>query len=382
MTASRHSPQQVGKLQVRPPPGLEGFAGGPSLHQNLHPPGVWKADNWGNDRLSAGLQTHPKPTGKQQQQPHPVRGQDQRIPSWLGAGETATGKPGGLAREMLRAKAAEYVATMLGPPAPPMPLSSQQTCPQPTPQRSDGVPHNFHPMQTGVPNRFNMQAPSPANEPATFARVSGTTGDGRVAANSHVPTRGREIPEEPPALPLSLGSVGHPHICAGACRYVKRKGGCREGAKCRSCHICFWRRDEEVNKTPQKEFETESTQGSADLDDGTVSTAADSTAGSDLITCSMSAGTQGHPFGCAEPCRYVRRKSGCRDGVGCSSCHACVWRRPLTDQVKDAAPADFVAEMEINMFDDSRNTLQNLIQLMIQNKDAEGMNGICVPYSL
>lgn len=36
--------------------------------------------------------------------------------------------------------------------------------------------------------------------------------------------------------------MGHPHACAGACRYVKRKGGCREGADCSQCHLCFWRR--------------------------------------------------------------------------------------------------------------------------------------------
>merc|ERR1719330_2009176 len=37
---------------------------------------------------------------------------------------------------------------------------------------------------------------------------------------------------------VSAGSMGHPHACAAPCRYVKRKGGCREGASCPQCHLC------------------------------------------------------------------------------------------------------------------------------------------------
>lgn len=38
----------------------------------------------------------------------------------------------------------------------------------------------------------------------------------------------------------SLGTMGHPFACASPCRYVKRKGGCRDGADCPNCHECFW----------------------------------------------------------------------------------------------------------------------------------------------
>eukprot|EP00434_Breviolum_minutum_P036241 symbB.v1.2.032107.t1/scaffold3809.1/size49892/1 len=34
---------------------------------------------------------------------------------------------------------------------------------------------------------------------------------------------------------ISKGSVGHPFTCATACKYVKRKGGCRDGADCPHC---------------------------------------------------------------------------------------------------------------------------------------------------
>ena len=45
---------------------------------------------------------------------------------------------------------------------------------------------------------------------------------------------------EKPRVVISRGSVGHPVSCAAACRYVKRKGGCRDGADCLQCHECFW----------------------------------------------------------------------------------------------------------------------------------------------
>jgi len=43
-------------------------------------------------------------------------------------------------------------------------------------------------------------------------------------------------------VPISIGSCGHPDSCSAACRYVKRKGGCREGENCPNCHLCHWQR--------------------------------------------------------------------------------------------------------------------------------------------
>eukprot|EP00913_Durusdinium_trenchii_P030629 g28686.t1 len=45
------------------------------------------------------------------------------------------------------------------------------------------------------------------------------------------------------ALPYSKGTHGHPLRCAEACKYVRRKGGCRDGPNCPKCHYCQWRRD-------------------------------------------------------------------------------------------------------------------------------------------
>ena len=36
--------------------------------------------------------------------------------------------------------------------------------------------------------------------------------------------------------------MGHPYNCGPPCRYIQRKGGCRDGAKCPNCHLCMWNR--------------------------------------------------------------------------------------------------------------------------------------------
>lgn len=48
-----------------------------------------------------------------------------------------------------------------------------------------------------------------------------------------------EPPSPTPVLP-SLGSVGHPHSCALACKYAKKSRGCKDGADCSRCHLCKW----------------------------------------------------------------------------------------------------------------------------------------------
>lgn len=58
------------------------------------------------------------------------------------------------------------------------------------------------------------------------------------------------VKRHPPVV-VSLGSVGHPHKCGQACRYARRKVGCRDGAACLLCHQCCWSRQ------PQQEQEAE-----------------------------------------------------------------------------------------------------------------------------
>jgi len=40
---------------------------------------------------------------------------------------------------------------------------------------------------------------------------------------------------------LSMGSVGHPHMCAAPCKFAG-KHKCMDGTSCPRCHICTWTR--------------------------------------------------------------------------------------------------------------------------------------------
>jgi len=40
----------------------------------------------------------------------------------------------------------------------------------------------------------------------------------------------------------SVGSLGHPHSCAAACKYNGKKAGCKDGRLCNRCHLCRWTR--------------------------------------------------------------------------------------------------------------------------------------------
>lgn len=39
----------------------------------------------------------------------------------------------------------------------------------------------------------------------------------------------------------SRGSIGHPHRCEAACKYIKKPRGCKDGADCVRCHLCDFR---------------------------------------------------------------------------------------------------------------------------------------------
>jgi len=41
----------------------------------------------------------------------------------------------------------------------------------------------------------------------------------------------------------SVGSVGHPHACAGlGCKFFNKARGCKDGQLCTRCHLCRWNR--------------------------------------------------------------------------------------------------------------------------------------------
>jgi len=53
----------------------------------------------------------------------------------------------------------------------------------------------------------------------------------------------------------STGSIGHPHRCELACKYIKKPKGCKDGANCSRCHLCDFRnskvkKDDSVQPAP------------------------------------------------------------------------------------------------------------------------------------
>jgi len=41
----------------------------------------------------------------------------------------------------------------------------------------------------------------------------------------------------------------------------------------------------------------------------------------------VSKGSVGHPYSCAEACKYAKKQRGCKDGASCDHCHLCDWKR-------------------------------------------------------
>lgn len=211
-------------------------------------------------------------------------------------------------------------------------------------------------IAAGMPGIARCLADCPKTEP-TLSMDRGSTA-AQVSPVSIQPPPGLPLPSgvqllepQPPHIlgspvcqvVLSAGSVGHPHCCGPACRYAKRKGGCRDGASCSSCHLCFWRRGAEKDRSlptcPQEADKSEE---------------------------HVSVGTKGHPVACGAPCKYVHRKGGCRDGASCPNCHECLWRREKTPESMDRE-GEMTTEPSIGFFGDSGKTLQSLIEVLLTN---------------
>lgn len=148
---------------------------------------------------------------------------------------------------------------------------------------------------------------------------------------------------------VSKGSVGHPLKCAPACRYVKRKGGCREGANCLSCHHCFWSKAHttkgEEESLAQSQGEDARIQEAKTLANKLVSLLGGEEPfganAQEAVKPETSLGTMGHPHTCGEACKYVNRKGGCMYGKAFTNCHACLWSRTSVPKAEAKAPSFF-----------------------------------------
>jgi len=196
----------------------------------------------------------------------------------------------------------------------------------------------------------NLQAPYPAfsavpPSPDPHPELQFVRND-RVPALKAKPMMSRMMPEQV----VSKGSVGHPFKCAPACKYVKRKDGCRDGEDCPNCHHCFWAKahaaagEGDSLATPQGEDDARLREAKSLANQLVSLLGGEEPFGvkaQATVKPDVSLGTMGHPHTCAEPCKYVRRKGGCMYGNACKNCHACLWSRPSGQKAEAEAPSFF-----------------------------------------
>jgi len=99
------------------------------------------------------------------------------------------------------------------------------------------------PLVAWAPGVFMPQVSGPSRQEDSMEHNVGITGE---CLDPPTPISGVDLAQdgeeqqevEPPP---SLGSIGHPHQCADACKYYWKARGCKDGADCNRCHLCTWR---------------------------------------------------------------------------------------------------------------------------------------------
>lgn len=144
----------------------------------------------------------------------------------------------------------------------------------------------------------------------------------------------------------SAGTRGHPRDCGPPCKYVVKKSGCRDGAKCLRCHKCDWRQAARTKAPPAPP-------GLEDLPKKLP--VEPCSPGFRLLAAANgipSVGSLGHPYQCASACKYATKANGCKDGSACVRCHLCRWSKSLekTYAANQAVLANATAHLEASAF--------------------------------
>mmetsp|Transcript_90565 Transcript_90565/g.170697 ORF Transcript_90565/g.170697 Transcript_90565/m.170697 type:complete len:218 (-) Transcript_90565:32-685(-) len=94
-------------------------------------------------------------------------------------------------------------------------------------------------MQSTQPESDSMPDETPQEQGKYMQQETGVAGGWpNKDGNSQVPEKGDQL-----CVPAgSVGSDGHPYTCAIACKFVKKKSGCKDGVNCIRCHLCVWTR--------------------------------------------------------------------------------------------------------------------------------------------
>jgi len=112
---------------------------------------------------------------------------------------------------------------------------------------------------------------------------------------------------------------------ASAASDIQQGETLEEAMECQPC-----REEESVGKAPSSQ--------SADLDLLEIINEADA----------PSKGSIGHPSCCAQPCKYVKKQRGCKDGADCVRCHLCVFKnsksKKPSSSSQEEAPNEEIAQ--------------------------------------
>jgi len=117
------------------------------------------------------------------------------------------------------------------------------------PQRmpSAGMPHGFPQPTDKTPTAYaqllmscTLTAVTPTEDVCQLCDEGSEVTD---LAQTGVKVDGNFVDSEDASSveePKSIGSIGHPHSCAPACKYATKRRGCKDGAQCNHCHECIW----------------------------------------------------------------------------------------------------------------------------------------------
>lgn len=233
----------------------------------------------------------------------------------------------------------EEPPAVMPPPPPPVGLSRLATA---AIQRRQPplVPPPPAPQAHGVPP--SAKQPPVRSPPAGLPARNGNSSGGSQTPETlrPAPAPSAAAVPEPPPIVFSIGTQGHPHNCGNACKYVRRKGGCRNGASCPECHQCRWRRNPPGAQPAGGNSATNASNNNAPKPGAMLATTKlanmppmpelpQVASNGNGAPAYPSVGSIGHPNLCGLACKFHWRSTGCKDGYACMRCHFCTWRRPV-----------------------------------------------------
>jgi len=62
-----------------------------------------------------------------------------------------------------------------------------------------------------------------------------------------------------------------------------------------------------------------------------------------------SIGSLNHPHYCGQPCKYIKKARGCKDGINCFHCHICTWQSRRHGKSKKMNPKNIPSVGELSL---------------------------------